>query len=182
VEGALNDFSTLTIRGLHSDDSENLFALWSIPDVLLNTVDLPYIAEDAFRDQVLNTHGNAHVLVAETGLSSGRKRLLGVAWLAVLKDRRRHAGTLKVVVHPEQREGSAETGLLAAVLDLADRWLGLRRLETTIYTVDERLLALYAQHGFVIEATMQRYAFRAGVYEDACLLARLHRTDDGEKN
>jgi putative acetyltransferase len=173
-EKHLRDFTTLTIRGLHTDDTESLFALWNTPETILDSTELPYVAEDAFREQVIGARANAHILVAEAGLSSGRKRLVGLAWLAVLpRPRRRHAAQLSLVVQPDYRDTQVETALLAAVLDLADRWLGLRRVEVNVYTRCEAAIALYQRHGFEIEATLRRYAFRDGVYSDACIMARL---------
>jgi putative acetyltransferase len=59
------------------------------------------------------------------------------------------------------------------VLDLADNWLNLTRIELSVYTDNAAGLALYKKFGFEIEGTHRRYAFRGGRYVDAYSMARV---------
>ena len=63
---------------------------------------------------------------------------------------------------------------MAALVDWADQWANLLRLELTVYTDNEHAIALYRRFGFVIEGTHRAYALRRGVYVDAHCMARLH--------
>ncbi len=173
----MSDSPTLTLRGQHSDDLEHLFALLNTDDIIRDTLDLPYPGEEAFRERYGNPPVGTHVLIAEISLPSGRKRLIGAAWLKTLLNRRRHAAELRLVVHPDYHNTDTEVALLRAALDLADRWLALRRLEVVVYDDRRDALELYRQHGFEREAVLRRYAFRDGQYSDACLLARLNRPE-----
>ncbi|MBN1200896.1 MAG: GNAT family N-acetyltransferase [Anaerolineae bacterium] len=166
--------STLTIRGQQNDDLDQLYTLWSFPDVLLDSVELPYLSDEAFRDRFGTTPPHTHTLIAEVGLPGGRTRITGFAWLETFLARRRHAGRLNLLVHPDHQGTDAESALLEAVLDLADNWLGLRRIEVHVYIHNAPAVALYERYGFEIEATMRRYALRRGVYDDAYIMARLH--------
>jgi putative acetyltransferase len=65
------------------------------------------------------------------------------------------------------------TKLLQAALDLADRWLALRRVQLTVYVDNEPALRLYRKHGFEVEGTLRQIAFRDGEYVDGFLMARL---------
>ena len=65
------------------------------------------------------------------------------------------------------------TALMEAVLDLADNWLNLTRVELTVYTDNAAGIALYKKFGFEIEGTHRRYAFRNGEYADAYSMARI---------
>ena len=168
-----NDSPTLTIRSQRSDDLEHLFALLNTDAVLLDSLELPYLSEEVFREHYGSPPANAHILIAETSLPSGRKRMIGVVWLKTMPRRRRHVGQLTLAMHPDYRGGEAESTLLNAALDLADNWLALHRIEAVVYVDDRATIALYEQHGFACEATMRRYAFRAGTYSDACLMTRL---------
>jgi putative acetyltransferase len=67
------------------------------------------------------------------------------------------------------------TLLMQAVVDLADRWLNLRRLELEVYTDNEAALRLYKKFGFEIEGTLIDYAFRDGQFVDSYCMARLRR-------
>ena len=169
----MSDSPTVTIRGQQADDWEQLYALLNEPDVLRASLDdLPYMAEETFREHVNTPSATAHTLIAETGQPSGRKRIVGVAWLAGQRARRRHLGELALVVHPDYRGSEVEHSLLDAALNLADQWLGLQRIEVIVYADDDPALSLYEQHGFEREALMPRYVFRAGEYSAAVMLAR----------
>ncbi len=62
---------------------------------------------------------------------------------------------------------------MEAVVDLADKWLNLVRLELDVYTDNEPALRLYKKFGFVIEGTLAHFAFRDGRYVDGYMMARL---------
>jgi putative acetyltransferase len=59
------------------------------------------------------------------------------------------------------------------VLDLADNWLDLTRIELSVYTDNAAGIVLYEKFGFEIEGTHRRYAFRNGEYVDAYSMARV---------
>ena len=63
--------------------------------------------------------------------------------------------------------------LVDGVLDIADNWLALTRVELTVFSDNTRAISLYERSGFVAEGTLQRYAFRDGEYVDALTMARL---------
>ena len=63
--------------------------------------------------------------------------------------------------------------LMGAICEVADGWLNVIRLELTVYTDNERAIALYRKFGFVIEGTHKAYALRAGRYVDALAMARI---------
>lgn len=62
---------------------------------------------------------------------------------------------------------------MAAVMDLAENWLNLKRLELTVYTDNSKAIHLYEKYGFVIEGTLRQWALRDGAYIDAYTMARL---------
>jgi putative acetyltransferase len=62
---------------------------------------------------------------------------------------------------------------MKALIDLADNWLNLERLELTAYTDNEPALRLYKKLGFEIEGTHRKYAFRDGAYVDSYCMARV---------
>ena len=173
----MSDSPTLTIRGLRSDDWVELFAWWATNNQLLrHSVDLPYMSEDAFRDMINNPPANEHVLIAELGALSGRKQVIGMARLKVIQRvRRRHTGELTLIIHPDHQTTAASAVLLEKTLDLADNWLGLRRLQTIVWADDNAAIEMYEQASFTQEATLRHYAFGDGQYIDALMLARLWR-------
>ena len=74
----------------------------------------------------------------------------------------------------EQWQGKGVGGaLLKAALDIADKWLALRRIELRVYTDNERAIRLYQRCGFAIEGTHRAYSVRNGVYVDSFSMARI---------
>jgi len=88
------------------------------------------------------------------------------------RPRRRHVGEIGMAVRDDWQGKGVGTALMEAALDLADNWLGLARLELSVYVDNVAGVALYKKSGFEIEGTHRRYAFRNGEYVDAYSMAR----------
>ena len=65
--------------------------------------------------------------------------------------------------------GAGGTALMQAALDLADNWLGLTRVELTVWADNQAALAPIAKAGFVEEGVARDYGLRHGVLVDAPL-------------
>jgi len=85
--------------------------------------------------------------------------------------RMRHVASIGMAVR-DDRQGVG-TALMRAVLDLADNWLNLSRIELRVYTDNAPAIALYEKFGFEIEGTHRRLAFRNGEYVDGYSMARI---------
>ena len=100
-------------------------------------------------------------------------RVVGLAGLEVSKPaRQRHVGTLGIMVHREYQGRGIGRSLLSALLDIADRWLMLKRVQLTVFTDNQRAIGLYKSLGFVVEGTERFAAIRDGRYADEYLMAR----------
>ena len=88
--------------------------------------------------------------------------------------RRRHVATIGIAVAPEAQGQGVGTALMQAMCDYADRWLGLLRLELTVYVDNAPAIALYRKFGFEIEGRFRGYAMRDGELVDAFSMARIH--------
>jgi putative acetyltransferase len=89
------------------------------------------------------------------------------------RPRRRHAGYIGMAVRDDWQGRGVGTALMEAVLDLADNWLNLTRVELAVYVDNAAGVALYKKFGFEIEGTYRRFAFRGGEFVDAYSMARL---------
>ncbi len=76
-------------------------------------------------------------------------------------------------VHSDYWNRGVGSALMSAVVDLADNWLNLKRIELEVYTDNAAAIHLYEKFGFVIEGTKRKYAFRDGEYVDAHVMARV---------
>ena len=76
-------------------------------------------------------------------------------------------------MHDEFHGRGVGRALMTSLLDLADRWIGLVRVDLEANADNERAIAMYRQFGFVEEGRQQKAYFSDGAYTDAVLMARL---------
>jgi L-phenylalanine/L-methionine N-acetyltransferase len=158
------------IRAARPSDVEAITALVNLPGFRRGTLRLPYqsITETARRFSDANP--NSQGLVAELN-----GEIVGEIGLMRQGGRRAHVASIGMGVHDAYAGRGIGSALMAAVIDLADNWLNLRRLELTVFVDNEPALALYRKFGFAVEGTHTDFAFRDGRFVDAFAMARLKR-------
>lgn len=115
---------------------------------------------------------NDHMLVAEVE-EDGIKRVVGVANLSVNKSNRvRHSGSIGIMVKKEYHSMGIGRALMTSLIDIADNWLMLIRIELGVFTDNENAINLYKSMGFEIEGTRKYAIIRNGKYDDDYLMAR----------
>src|SRR6185436_6242636 len=87
--------------------------------------------------------------------------------------RRAHVRHIGMAVRSEFQGKGVGNALMSALIEVADNWLNVSRLELTVFTDNERAIALYRKHGFELEGTHKAYALRAGRYADVHAMARI---------
>ncbi|WP_137130210.1 GNAT family N-acetyltransferase [Rhizobium sp. FY34] len=164
----LQPYPDIVIRAARQSDAEAITTLVNLPGFRYGTLRMPFqsIAETTRRFNEANA--STHSLVAEL---SGE--IIGEIGLMRQGGRRAHAASMGMGVHDAHAGRGVGSALISAVIDLADNWLNLRRLELTVYTDNKPALALYRKFGFAVEGTLHDYAFRDGVFVDAYAMARL---------
>jgi L-phenylalanine/L-methionine N-acetyltransferase len=156
------------IRALTLDDLDALHALASRPAIASRGVDAPFFALEKRRAWLENLLAQHFVFGAFDGAT-----LIGWAELTPYKARRAHVAGFAVAVHEAWHRRGVGSALTRAALDLADNWLGLRRIELHCYTDNAAAVALYRKHGFAVEAVQRAAVLRDGVLTDAYAMARL---------
>ena len=145
------------------------------------TLQLPFPSEETWRRRLAEPEAGLVMLVACVG-GRGDEEIVGVVGLHThpAQPRRRHAGELGITVRDDRHGRGVGTALLAAALNLADRWMNLTRLELIVWPDNEPALRLYRRHGFVVEGTLKSYGFRDGRLSDALILGRIRGPLAGE--
>ena len=162
------EIQDLLIRATRISDAEGVAALNNLPGVRTGTLRLPYESLEQTR-KWLESHGPGSLsIVAEHD-----SKIIRSAGLHRYPGRRSHAAALGMAVRDDCQGKGVGTALLRELIDAADNWLGLKRIELTVYTDNERAIRLYQRFGFQIEGTHRGYALKAGVYADAPAMARL---------
>ena len=159
----------IRVRAMNAADWRDLHALWNDPQVCWGTLQVPFQSEDAVREKVEHPPEGLYRLVAEVD-----GRVVGASSLRRGHSPRvQHVADCGMSVHPDYWNRGVGSALMAAIVDLADNWLGLKRIELEVYTDNAAAIHLYEKFGFVVEGTKREYAFRGGEYVDTHVMARV---------
>jgi len=159
----------LLIRALEPADAEEMARLHAMPGFRYGTLRPPYPTVASVR-KFLEAQTPESFLIG--GFVGGS--LVGTAGLHRSNGRRRHVADLGMGVADNLNGRGIGTALLREVLDAADKWLDIKRIELTVFYDNERAVRLYERHGFEREGLHRAAAFRDGSYVDVVAMARLN--------
>jgi putative acetyltransferase len=134
------------------------------------TLQLPYPSQEIWRKRLAEPKPDEFTLVALVG-----GRIAGNAGLhrSANSPRRSHVMFVGMAVSEEFQGKGVGDALMKALIEIADGWLNVFRLELTVFTDNERAIRLYRKHGFEVEGTHKAYAVREGKYADTYSMARV---------
>jgi putative acetyltransferase len=159
----------ITIRAMRETDVAACTAIRNLPGVRWGTLARPYESVAYWKEQSAGRAAPNRFLVACVG-----EEVVGQISLHPMKSpRRAHVASIGICVHDDWWGLGIGTALFTALLDLADNWLGLKRLELLVYTDNAPAIALYRKFGFEVEATLRAETFRDGKFVDSYQMARL---------
>jgi putative acetyltransferase len=87
--------------------------------------------------------------------------------------RQSHVAGMGMMIHPAYWGKGIGRQLMAAITDLADNWLNIKRLELEVNVDNPAGVRLYEKFGFVIEGTKRWHAFGDGRLADSHFMARV---------
>ena len=149
--------------------AEQIAELRRMPSVMENILGLPSERGIKFEEILKQNNPQFHQFVAVVD-----EIVIGHVFLSLEQNlRRRHVGAIGLMVHADYQNKGVGSKLFQTVLDLADNWLMLKRIELSVYADNRNAIALYEKHGFVIEGKMIGASIRNGVYADEYFMARI---------
>jgi putative acetyltransferase len=160
----------IRIRRAEPGDYEGFAWVFTGASAQAETMQVPFPSVEAWRKKLAEAPPGSYQLVAEID-----GRIVGNAGLfpAHQSPRRAHAAHLGIAVHDDYHGRGVGRALISALVDLADRWLPVTRIELTVHADNARAIALYKSLGFQVEGTYRSYTLREGTYVDALAMARL---------
>lgn len=159
----------ITIRSAEPADAEALWKCFISPQVVRNTLQLPFRSIESMRQRLAQNGEGDYTLVAVVD-----GEVVGCLGLHTsTRPRIQHKADFGMNVRDDWQGKGVGSALMQALIDLADKWLNLTRLELTVYTDNEAAIALYKKFGFEIEGTHRKFAFRDGEFVDAYAMARI---------
>lgn len=165
----------LTIRPIRMEDAEDLLALANMPGVRWGTTRtgaMTMMEERAYLERFAASP-DRYILGAEMG-----GRIVGIVHLGGMPGpRMRHVAHVGMMVRDDCVGRGIGTQLLKDMLDLADNWLGVHRIELEVMVDNAPAVRLYEKTGFVHEGIKRDMVLREGRYVDGYMMARIRSTE-----
>jgi putative acetyltransferase len=149
-------------------DIADLTEAWNQPNAYAGTLQLPYASVESRQARFAAKPASQTNLVAVVA-----GKAVGMLFLSREDGRRAHVGSIGMAVHDAYAGRGVGRALMAAMVELADNWLQLKRIELNVYADNAQAIALYERFGFEREGLCRAFAWRRGAYADALAMARL---------
>jgi putative acetyltransferase len=159
----------ILIRAREPADMPDVTEVLNQPRAVWGTLQLPHTSvEERQKRNAALPAGHVQLVAVIDG------KVIGTAGLHPADLRRRaHVASVGMAVHDAYAGQGAGRALMDALLERADRWMNIKRIELTVWSDNMRAIALYESVGFEREGVLRAYAFRDGAYVDALTMARL---------
>ena len=164
---------SLRIEPAVQDHAPGLAALYREPAVARQTLQLPWPTAERWRKRLATVADNERHVVL---VAMDQDQVIGHC--SIWQNERvrlAHSGSLAMGVAAHWQGKGVGSRLMATALDVADSWMGLRRVDLTVYTDNESAVALYRKFGFEIEGEHADYGLRDGRWVNVYTMARLRR-------
>ncbi len=156
----------LVLRAREKSDAAAIAALMNLPGVRFGTLRIPFISI-AFAESWGMGPDQKTILAVRS------EAVIGITMLMPGRERTAHAASMLIFVHDDHVGSGVGTALMTALLDVADNWLGLKRVALTVNADNERAIRLYRKFGFEVEGTLRGDVLRDGHFIDNLAMARL---------
>ena len=158
----------MLIRPIKVEDAADINRMRRMNGVMENILGIPSERISDSEAFIRAFSSNDHLLAAEVDES-----VVGFAGLHIShKPRLRHSAELGILIHTDYQRQGIGKALMIAILDIADNWLNLKRVELCVFVENEAAINLYRKLGFVVEGTKKYGAIRNGLYADEYMMAR----------
>jgi L-phenylalanine/L-methionine N-acetyltransferase len=158
----------LVIRARRSSDADGIAELVNLPGYRFGTNRIPYHSPEEVRGWIEKTPSANLALVAVVD-----DQIVGDGGLHRRSGRQLHLAEIGLGVRDAWTGKGVGTALLAALVEAADRWLGIWRLQLVVHVDNAPAIRLYRRFGFEMEGTHRAFALRDGQYVDAHAMARI---------
>jgi len=160
----------IKIRHAEPKDYNAIHTIYTGSKVVWGTLQLPFSSSEKQRKRLEEPRDDSYVLVACVDCE-----VIGHLHLGTFphSPRRKHVGHIGMGVHEEWQGRGVGTALMEAVVNFADNWLNLSRLELSVFIDNQPAINLYKKFGFEIEGRSNQFAFRDGQYVDVYFMGRI---------
>ncbi|WP_295892231.1 GNAT family N-acetyltransferase [uncultured Vibrio sp.] len=159
----------ITIRPTQLKDAEALCEIYSQPKAQSETLQLPNPSIDMWISRLENIPAGVYSFVAEV-----EGKVVGnIGFEHSQRPRTSHCASFGLGVHDAYQGNGIGSALISTVIDLADNWLQVKRIQIEVNSDNSAAIACYKKFGFEIEGTAKAGSFRHGEFIDTLYMARL---------
>jgi len=159
----------ISIRRAEPTDAAAIKEIYACEKAYSGTLQLPHPSLSSWESRISNVPDNVYSYVAMID-----DEIVGNLGFTINPNpRRRHVASLGMGVKDNHAGSGVGSALLETVIDLADNWLNLKRIELTVFVDNEPAINLYKKFGFKVEGEAEAFAFRNGEYISTYYMARV---------
>lgn len=159
----------IVIRPTQLSDAAALAELYSQPKAQSETLQLPLASEALWQKRLADIPEHIYSFVAEVDA-----QVVGNIGFEHLRSPRLiHCGTFGLGVHDSYHGLGIASKLIETVIDLADNWLQIKRIQIDVNSDNQVAIACYKKFGFEIEGEAKCSVFRNGEYISTYYMARI---------
>ncbi|CAH0537631.1 GNAT family N-acetyltransferase [Vibrio marisflavi] len=159
----------IIIRPTQVSDAKALCEIYSQPTAQSETLQLPKPSIENWATRLNNLPAGVYTYVAEVD----GKVVGNIGFEHNQRPRKLHIATFGIGVHDDYHGMGIGTKLIQTVIDLADNWLQVKRIEIDVNCDNDRAIQCYKNLGFVVEGEAKNASFRNGEYINTYYMARV---------
>ena len=159
----------IKVRRTEPSDAKGIKEVYECHDAQMHTFFLPYPSTDKWEKHLVTMPDNVYAYIAVVD-----GEVVGsIGFEVCVNPRRRHVASFGMGVKDSAAGQGVGSALMSTVIELADKWLNLKRIELTVFVDNDRAIKLYKKFGFEVEGESPAFAFRNGEYKSVYHMARI---------
>ena len=160
------------IRALEASDLRDVNEIRTMLGVM-ETIPTLFSEPISHTEAVMRSFGpNDHMLTAVTEVN-GLSKVIALGGLHVaVKHRMRHSADISLIVHTNYQNAGIGRAILTQLLELADNWLLLKKVELEVAAGNSRAIHLYESLGFEREGLKKYATITDGKLTDIVVMGR----------
>ncbi len=159
----------IVVRPTQISDAKALTEIYSQPKAQRETLQLPNPSQAMWEQRLSSIPPGVYSFVAEV-----EGRVVGnIGFEHSQRPRTAHCASFGIGVHDDFHGLGIGSKLIQTVLDLADNWLQVKRVQIEVNSDNTTAIACYQKFGFEIEGEAKCSVFREGEYVSTYYMARI---------
>lgn len=160
----------ILIRPTEVSDARALCDIYAQPKAQRETLQLPHPTVAMWQKRLETMPEGVFSFVAEVD-----GRVVGNIGMQVSqRERTAHCASFGISVHDEFHGHGIGSKLIETVLNLADNWLNIKRVQIEVNSDNAKAIACYKKFGFEIEGEAKYSVFREGEFISTYYMARIN--------